>query len=43
MNDKVQLNQEQQRILSIDFFRGFTIFMLVSGITGVFNILADNQ
>jgi predicted acyltransferase len=43
MNDKVQLNQEQDRILSIDFFRGFTMFMLVTGITGVFQILADNQ
>lgn len=43
MNDKVQLNQEEGRILSIDFFRGFTMFMLVTGITGVFHILADNQ
>ena len=43
MSDKVQLNQEQDRILSIDFFRGFTMFMLVTGITGVFHILADNQ
>ena len=43
MSDKVNLNQEQDRILSIDFFRGFTMFMLVTGITGVFHILADNQ
>jgi predicted acyltransferase len=43
MKDKVELNQEQDRILSIDFFRGFTMFMLVTGITGVFHILADSQ
>ncbi len=43
MSDKIQLNQEQDRILSIDFFRGFTMFMLVTGITGVFHILADGQ
>jgi hypothetical protein len=43
MSDKVQLNQEQDRILSIGFFRGLTMFMLVTGITGVFHILADNQ
>ena len=43
MNEKVQLNREQDRILSIDFFRGFTMFMLVTGITGVFHILADSQ
>jgi len=43
MDDKIQLNQEQERILSIDFFRGFTMFMLVTGITGVFFILQDGQ
>ncbi len=43
MNGKIQLNQEQDRILSIDFFRGFVMFMLVTGITGVFHILADGQ
>jgi predicted acyltransferase len=42
MSEKVQLNQEQDRILSIDFFRGFTMFMLVTGITGVFHILAES-
>ena len=36
MNNAVQLNQEQNRILSIDFFRGFTMFMLVGGIEGLF-------
>ncbi len=42
MSEKVQLNQEQDRVLSIDFFRGFTMFMLVTGITGVFHILAES-
>jgi len=41
MSDKVQSNQEQTRILSIDFFRGFTMFMLVTGIATIFNGLAD--
>ncbi|MBN1183852.1 MAG: hypothetical protein JXB49_16285 [Bacteroidales bacterium] len=37
MSNPIQLNQEQDRILSIDFFRGFTMFMLVTGIAGIFN------
>jgi predicted acyltransferase len=37
MNSSGQLSQEQNRILSIDFFRGFTMFMLVTGIAGIFN------
>jgi predicted acyltransferase len=41
MDSKVQLKQEQNRILSIDFFRGFTMFMLVTGITGVFFEFVD--
>jgi predicted acyltransferase len=36
MSATVQLSQEQNRILSIDFFRGFTMFMLVCGIEGLF-------
>jgi predicted acyltransferase len=39
MKDTVQLNQEQNRVLSIDFFRGFTMFMLVTGIAGLFREL----
>jgi predicted acyltransferase len=39
MNNRVQLNQEQNRVLSIDFFRGFTMFMLVTGIAGLFREL----
>jgi predicted acyltransferase len=36
MSKEVQLNQEQNRILSIDFFRGFTMFLLVGGLEGLF-------
>jgi predicted acyltransferase len=43
MEDKIKLDHEQGRVLSIDFFRGFTMFMLVTGITGVFHILADSE
>ncbi|QGY42936.1 DUF5009 domain-containing protein [Maribellus comscasis] len=31
------LSKEQDRIFSIDFFRGFTMFMLVGGIGGLFS------
>src|SRR5512137_645123 len=41
MNNPIQLNQEQNRILSIDFFRGFTMFMLVTGIAGLFNGMVE--
>jgi predicted acyltransferase len=36
MNITAQLNREQDRVLSIDFFRGFTMFMLVTGIATLF-------
>lgn len=39
MNDTTQLHQIQNRILSIDFFRGFTLFLLVTGISGIFDEL----
>jgi predicted acyltransferase len=39
MNDSVKLVQEQNRIFSIDFFRGFTMFMLVGGLEGLFGKL----
>jgi predicted acyltransferase len=42
MAAELKLDQEQDRILSIDFFRGFTMFMLVTGITGVIQILAES-
>jgi predicted acyltransferase len=41
MSDKVQLSKEQDRILSIDFFRGFTMFMLVTGIATIFNEVVE--
>jgi len=37
MDLTVQLNKEQNRILSIDFFRGLVMFILVSGIGTLFN------
>ena len=43
MEQKFHLTTEQDRILSIDFFRGFTMFMLVTGITGVFHIIAESN
>jgi len=39
MNNTVPLNKEQDRILSIDFFRGFTMFMLVGGLEGLYENL----
>lgn len=36
MSDSIHLKQEQNRIFSIDFFRGFTMFMLVGGVGGLF-------
>lgn len=32
----IQLNEDKDRILSIDFFRGFTMFLLVGGFSGMF-------
>ncbi len=44
MSNTVQLNQEQNRVLSIDFFRGFTMFMLVTGIASLFRgLVAQGQ
>lgn len=40
MTNTTQLNREQNRVLSIDFFRGFTMFMLVTGIATLFRGLA---
>ena len=39
MSESVQLAREQDRIFSIDFFRGFTMFMLVGGLEGLFSKL----
>ena len=43
MSKAIQLNQEENRILSIDFFRGFTMFMLVGGIEGLFSKLEPDK
>ncbi|MBK6282460.1 MAG: hypothetical protein IPF54_07125 [Draconibacterium sp.] len=39
MSESINLTKEQGRILSIDFFRGFTMFMLVGGVEGLFSQL----
>lgn len=39
MSDTTGLTREQDRIFSIDFFRGFTMFMLVGGLEGLFSKL----
>ena len=36
MSETSSLKLEQNRIFSVDFFRGFTMFMLVGGIGGIF-------
>lgn len=41
MNDTVSLSKEQGRVLSIDFFRGVVMFILVSGIATLFDELAE--
>jgi len=38
-SESITLTKEQDRILSIDFFRGFTMFMLVGGVEGLFSEL----
>jgi predicted acyltransferase len=39
---QLEINQNQNRILSVDFFRGLIMFILVTGITGLFGELARN-
>lgn len=41
MSNAITLNQEQNRILSIDFFRGFTMFMLVGEFSEFFSHMVD--
>lgn len=41
MSNAITLNNEQNRILSIDFFRGFTMFMLVGEFSEFFGALVD--
>jgi len=37
MSETINLTKEQDRIFSIDFFRGFTMFMLVGGLEALFH------
>ena len=39
MSESINLTKTNDRILSIDFFRGFTMFMLVGGLEGLFRKL----
>jgi predicted acyltransferase len=41
MSKTISLNQEQNRILSIDFFRGFTMFMLVGEFSEFFGAMVN--
>jgi predicted acyltransferase len=41
MSNTITLNQEQNRILSIDFFRGFTMFMLVGEFSEFFSAMVN--
>jgi predicted acyltransferase len=43
MTDSIQLSKEENRIFSIDFFRGFTMFMLVGGLGGLFGQLNSSE
>jgi predicted acyltransferase len=37
MDTSIQSNQEQSRIMSVDFFRGFTMFLLIGESTEIFS------
>jgi predicted acyltransferase len=41
MNQPAQLTQEQDRILSVDFFRGLTMFLLIGEFSELFGSLVD--
>jgi predicted acyltransferase len=41
MNNTTQLAQEQDRILSVDFFRGLTMFLLIGEFSDLFGSLVD--
>jgi predicted acyltransferase len=43
MNNPIQLNQEQERILSVDFFRGLTMFLLIGESTELYNHIQSIQ
>src|SRR5512133_3535202 len=43
MSDSPILTKEQDRIFSIDFFRGFTMFMLVGGLESLFHKIDPSE
>jgi predicted acyltransferase len=43
MTNPTQINQGQDRILSVDFFRGFTMFLLIGESTELFNHIQSIQ
>ena len=43
MNSEIKPANVGDRILSVDFFRGFTMFLLISGFGGLFNPASQNS
>jgi predicted acyltransferase len=43
MTNPIQINQEQERILSVDFFRGLTMFLLIGESTELYSHIASIQ
>jgi predicted acyltransferase len=43
MNNPIQLNQGQERILSVDFFRGLTMFLLIGESTELYSHIQSIQ
>jgi predicted acyltransferase len=43
MSNPIQINQEQERILSVDFFRGFTMFLLIGESTELYSHIQSIQ
>jgi predicted acyltransferase len=43
MNTPIQLNQQQERILSVDFFRGLTMFLLIGESTELYSHIQSIQ
>src|SRR5512140_1062061 len=43
MSNPIQINPEQERILSVDFFRGFTMFLLIGKSTELYSHIQSIQ
>jgi predicted acyltransferase len=43
MSNPIQLSQDQNRILSVDFFRGFTMFLLIGESTELYSHIESIQ